>query len=105
VARDCPKERWRVGLERDEALGMTRSRLGAVETHPPKSPPKRALYTWGAYEGGAATRRARGGLQGNDVGDRPEKRPASEAGSERGTGPAIAPLLFAATWNDRSRRK
>jgi len=23
--------------------GMTRSRSGAVETHPPKSPPKRAL--------------------------------------------------------------
>ncbi len=39
---------------------MTGSRSGAVETRPPKSPPKRALYGWGGNEGCAAPRLLRG---------------------------------------------
>src|SRR2546425_2752679 len=74
----------RTRSRRDEAWGMTRNRSGAVETHPPKSPPQAALYRWGGNEGGAATRRPRGGRLGDHSGDRPEKRPPSEAGGERG---------------------
>src|SRR5438309_1644872 len=60
---------------RDGASGLTKSGSGTVERHPPKSPPKRALYRWGAYEGGAATRRLRRGSYGRSLGDRPEKQP------------------------------
>src|SRR5438270_447973 len=58
------KSAERTRPRRDEAWGMTRSRSGAVETHPPKSPPNRALYRWGGNEGGAATRRPRVGRLG-----------------------------------------
>src|SRR5712692_6801889 len=61
------KSAGRTRPRRDEAWGMTRSRSGAVETHPPKSPPKRALYRWGAYDGGAATWRLRRGSSGRSL--------------------------------------
>ena len=46
---------------------MTRSSWGAVETHPPKSPPQAALYRSEGHEGGVATRRPRGGRPGDSL--------------------------------------
>src|SRR2546428_12133763 len=73
----------RTRFRRDEAWGMTRNRSGAVETHPPKSPPQAALYRWGGNEGDAATRRAHGGRGRDHLVDRPEKRSLYKADGER----------------------
>jgi hypothetical protein len=80
---------------------MTRSQSGAVETHPPKSRPKRALYRWGGNEGGAATRRPRGGRLGDQLRDCPEKRPLPKQ-EVTWTDLARARCFCPTTWNDRS---
>jgi hypothetical protein len=85
-------------------MGMTRSRLGAVETRPPKSPPQAALYRWEGHE--EVQRPGEYGLVFRAM-TRVTSCEATRfrSGNRTWTGLAIAPLLFAAAWNDRSRRK